>query len=764
MAFDERGQADSLERKVEICRRAYGLLRERLDFPAEDILFDPNIFAIATGIAEHDDYARAFIEATGILKRELPGIRVSGGVSNVSFAFRGNDRVREAIHSVFLYHAIRAGMDMGIVNAGQLEIYEDIPRELRERVEDVVLNRRPDATERLLEIAARYQAEGKAAQGPDLGWRDFPVEKRLEHALVHGIADWIVEDTEEARQHLGQPLAVIEGPLMAGMNIVGDLFGAGKMFLPQVVKSARVMKKAVAHLEPFMEAERAGSARSNGKILLATVKGDVHDIGKNIVGIVLQCNNYEVLDLGVMVPCEKILDTARREGVQAIGLSGLITPSLDEMVHVAHEMKRLSFEIPLLIGGATTSRLHTAVKIDPQYDGSVVYVPDASRAVGVAGQLLGRATAAEYARQLKRDHAALRARRSGQTGRERFLTLEEARRRKLKLDWTQYVPPTPTFLGTRTFAPYPLQELVERIDWTPFFRAWEMAGKFPAILEDAVVGEQARGLLADARSMLERIRAENWLEARAVVGFFPAHSVGDDVEIYTDDSRRHVRTRLSFLRQQSAKSSDRTAQRAAPHLCLADFVAPRESGAVDCIGMFAVTAGLGIETLLQRFDAEHDDYKAILLKSLADRLAEAMAERLHERVRRELWGYAPQESFSNEELIRERYRGIRPAPGYPACPDHTLKRVIWDLLEVDRLGIHLTESLAMQPAASVSGFYFTHPEARYFGTGRIATDQLGDYARRRGISRAEAQRWLAPVLAEESSPRPSPTVSAVRDS
>ena len=759
MAFDERGQADTLERKLDICQRAYRLLTERAGFPAEDILFDPNIFAVATGIAEHDDYARAFIAATRAIKQALPHVRISGGVSNVSFSFRGNDRVREALHSVFLYHAIQAGMDLGIVNAGQLEIYEDIPRELRDNVEDVILNRRPDATERLLEIATRYRDEGGAAKiTDDAAWRQLPVDKRLEHALVHGIADFIEADAEEARVLLGRPIAVIEGPLMAGMNVVGDLFGSGKMFLPQVVKSARVMKKAVAYLEPFMAGERSAAPRSNGKIVLATVKGDVHDIGKNIVGVVLQCNSYDVVDLGVMVPCDKILSAVRTEHADIVGLSGLITPSLDEMTHVAHEMQRLGFDLPLLIGGATTSRLHTAVKIDPEYQGAVVHVLDASRAVGVVGQLLGAGSRDPFVRGTKDEYAVLREQRAARDGAGKLLPLAAARSRGLVLDWDTYRTPRPGLTGARSVSPVPLADLVQRIDWTPFFQTWEIAGRYPALLADVVVGPAARALFRDAEQMLERVVAESWLEARAVFGLFPANAIGDDVEIYTDEDRRQVAARLCFLRQQVPKQSDGNAT--SPNLCLADFVAPKSSGIADHIGAFAVTAGIGIEAKLAEFAANHDDYSSILLKALADRLAEALAERLHERVRREDWGYAADEKLSNDDLIRERYRGIRPAPGYPACPDHTLKRDIWALLAPDALGLHLTESLAMLPAASVSGFYFAHPQARYFGTGRIGRDQAEDYARRRGLPLSEVEQWLAPVLAYDRQRAPTVAVAA----
>ena len=741
MAFDERGQADTLARKVEICTRAYRLLVEHAGFLPEDIILDPNVFAIATGIEEHAQYARDYIEAAREIKRTLPHALVSGGVSNVSFAFRGNDAVREAMHTVFLYHAIRAGMDMGIVNAGQLPVYEEIPADLRERAEDVILARRPDATERLLEIAARYRDDGARVQATDLAWREWPVEKRLEHALVQGIVDWIETDVEEARQKLGRPLGVIEGPLMDGMNVVGDLFGAGKMFLPQVVKSARVMKKAVAILEPYLAAERtSGAPRSNGKIVLATVKGDVHDIGKNIVGVVLQCNDYEIIDLGVMVRAEKILETARETGADAIGLSGLITPSLDEMVHVAREMERQGFTLPLLIGGATTSRAHTAVKIDPEYSGPVVHVLDASRAVGVAGNLLPEASRATAHQELKREYAAIRESRRAQSGTAKLLPLAAARANRTPVDWRTYTPPRPRFLGVRAFERYPLAAIAERIDWTPFFQTWELAGKFPAILENAEVGAQARALFTDARRMLDRIVEENWLEARGVVGLFAAGAVGDDVYVYADDSRTEVQAELHFLRQQMGKSG------AQPNACLADWIAPVDSGG-DWIGAFALTTGLGIERQTQRFIAEHDDYSKILLAALADRLAEAFAEQLHEHVRRELWGYAPDETLSNDDLIAEKYRGIRPAPGYPACPDHTEKATLWALLRPDvHAEIRLTESYAMSPAASVSGLYIAHPAAHYFGTGKLGRDQVLDYARRKGMSVQETERWLAPVL------------------
>jgi 5-methyltetrahydrofolate--homocysteine methyltransferase len=746
MAFDERGQADSVERKVAICERAYRILTEQVGFPAEDIIFDPNIFAVATGIEEHNRYALDFIEATRAIKERLPGVRVSGGLSNVSFAFRGNDPVREAMHSVFLYHAIRNGMDMGIVNAGQLAIYEEIPADLRERVEDVILNRRPDATERLLEIAGRFKGEGSARRADDLEWRSWPVNRRLEHALVKGIDEFVIEDTEEARLKVDAPIKVIEGPLMDGMNVVGDLFGSGKMFLPQVVKSARVMKKAVAHLVPFIEQEKSGGSRTNGKIVMATVKGDVHDIGKNIVGVVLQCNNFEVIDLGVMVPCEKILETARREGADLIGLSGLITPSLDEMVHVAHEMQRLDFQVPLLIGGATTSPAHTSVKIDPQYEGAVVYVKDASRSVGVCQSLVGESTRADYIARAKDEHAQRREQHRGKKVKAPQLTLGQARANRYKIDWASYQPPRPAFLGVRAFDDYPLEELVRYIDWMPFFNAWEFAGKFPDILTDPAVGEATCNLYADARRMLKTLITERWVKARGVIGIFPANSVDeDDIEVYADESRTEVIARLHHLRQQKGKPAGQS------HDCLADFVAPKTSGIADYIGAFAVTAGLGVDEHVARFQAAHDDYSGILVKALTDRLAEAFAERLHERVRREFWGYAREEKLSNDELIREAYRGIRPAPGYPACPDHTEKATLWRLLDIERnAGMRLTESFAMYPAAAVSGCYFSHPEARYFAVGKIDLDQVQNYASRKGIPLEEAQRWLAPNLGYET--------------
>jgi 5-methyltetrahydrofolate--homocysteine methyltransferase len=746
MAFDERGQADTVEKKVAICERAYRILTQQVGFPAEDIIFDPNIFAVATGIEEHNRYALDFIEATRAIKERCPWVRVSGGLSNVSFAFRGNDPVREAMHSVFLYHAIRNGMDLGIVNAGQLAIYEEIPAELRERVEDVILNRRADATERLLEIAARYKGDGSVKRADDIEWRSWPVNRRLEHALVKGIDEFVVADTEEARLQVDAPLKVIEGPLMDGMNVVGDLFGSGKMFLPQVVKSARVMKKAVAHLVPFIEEEKSGGSRSNGKIVMATVKGDVHDIGKNIVGVVLQCNNFEVIDLGVMVPCEKILETARREGADLIGLSGLITPSLDEMVHVAHEMQRLDFQVPLLIGGATTSPAHTSVKIDPQYEGAVVYVKDASRSVGVCQSLVGASTREDFIARAKEDHAQRREQHRGKKVKAPQLTLGQARANRARIDWTSYQPPRPAFLGVRAFDDYPLDELVRYIDWMPFFNAWEFSGKFPDILTDPVVGEATCNLYADARRMLKTLIAQRWVKASAVIGLFPANSVDDDdIEVYADESRDRVIARFHHLRQQKGKPAGQS------HDCLADFIAPKTSGVADYIGGFAVTAGVGLEEHVARFQAAHDDYSAILVKALTDRLAEAFAERLHERVRREFWGYARDEKLGNDELIREAYRGIRPAPGYPACPDHTEKATLWRLLDIERnSGIRLTESFAMYPAAAVSGCYFSHPEARYFAVGKIDLDQVQNYASRKGISLEEAQRWLAPNLGYET--------------
>jgi 5-methyltetrahydrofolate--homocysteine methyltransferase len=746
MAFDEQGQADTADRKVEICQRAYRILTEKVGFPPEDIIFDPNIFAIATGIEEHNNYAVDYIQATRRIKDTLPHVLVSGGVSNVSFAFRGNDPVREAIHSVFLYHAIEAGMDMGIVNAGQLPIYSDIPPDLLERVEDVVLNRRPDSTDRLLEVADSVKGQA-ATQSADLTWRNAPVAERLAHALVEGIADFIIEDTEEARHQAERPIHVIEGPLMDGMNIVGDLFGAGKMFLPQVVKSARVMKRAVAHLIPYIEAEKlslgngAGESKTNGRVLLATVKGDVHDIGKNIVGVVLQCNNYEVIDLGVMVPCARILETARQEQVDIIGLSGLITPSLEEMSFVASEMEREGFTIPLLIGGATTSRVHTAVKIEPNYKGPTVHVIDASRAVGVAGNLRSDTHRTEYIAGVRAEYQDLRTQRGSRKAEERHQSIADARKNRLAIDWRAQTPPKPCFAGVRQLADYPLAELVPFIDWTPFFQTWELAGHYPAILHDPVRGPAATSLFRDAGVLLDQIVREGLLEARGVFGFFPANSVGDDIELYADEECHQPFTVIHTLRQQMLKPPGR------PNLALSDFVAPKDSGVRDYVGAFAVTAGAGIEALVSRFEAAHDDYNAILTKALADRLAEAFAELLHQRVRREFWGYAPDESLDSESLIKERYQGIRPAPGYPACPDHTEKRILFDLLSAEKsAGITLTESFAMLPAASVSGYYFWHPQAQYFGVGKIGRDQVEDYARRKGMDVTTAERWLSPNL------------------
>ena len=746
MAFDEDGQADTCERKVAICTRAYRILVDEVGFPPEDIIFDPNIFAIATGIEEHDNYAVDFIEATRIIRRSLPHCHVSGGVSNVSFSFRGNEPVRAAIHAVFLYHAIRAGMDMGIVNAGALPIVDDLDPELRERVEDVVLNRRRDATERLLEIAERYK---RGSRDPAAGnaeekdaWRSLPVARRLAHALVHGIDAYVETDTEEARLEATRPLDVIEGPLMDGMNVVGDLFGAGKMFLPQVVKSARVMKKAVAWLLPWIEAEklRTGDAgKSNGKIIMATVKGDVHDIGKNIVGVVLRCNNFEVIDLGVMVPAQKILDTARAENADMIGLSGLITPSLEEMTHVAREMQRQDFHLPLLIGGATTSRAHTALKIEPHYRSPTVWVKDASRAVGVAQSLISKDMVDAFMEKIRADYAEIRERHKGRGDARRLVTLEKARAQRFDGDWDQHRPPQPRKTGVTVLEDFPIAELVPFIDWSPFFNAWELAGSYPAILDDAVVGAQARELHRDALAMLDRLVAEKWLVARGVFGLWPATASGDDVQVLGGDGTTILT--LHFLRQQVDKPVER------PDFCLADFIAPKDSGIDDWIGGFAVTAGLGIDAHVARFEGEHDDYSAILLKALADRLAEAFAECLHQRVRRDYWGYAADEALDNDALIAERYQGIRPAPGYPACPDHTEKATLFRLLDASaNTGISLTESYAMLPTAAVSGWYFSHPRSQYFVVGRLSREQVEDYARRKGWSLAEAERWLAPNL------------------
>ena len=747
MAFDEKGQGDTLERRIEICQKSYDILVNEVGFNPNDIIFDPNIFAIATGIEEHNNYAVDFIETTRWIKQNLPGALVSGGLSNVSFSFRGNNHVREAIHSVFLYHAIKAGLDMAIVNAGQLAVYDDLPAELREKVEDVVLNRHAGATEALLAIADNYKSGGATKKEEDLSWRELPVNKRIEHALVLGITNWIVEDAEEARQNSEKPLDVIEGPLMDGMNVVGDLFGAGKMFLPQVVKSARVMKQAVAHLTPFIEAGKSASAKkSNGKIVMATVKGDVHDIGKNIVGVVLGCNNFEVVDLGVMVPCDKILQVAKEENADFIGLSGLITPSLDEMVHVAREMQRLDYQVPLLIGGATTSKAHTAVKIEPRYtNNQVVYVPDASRAVGVATTLLSADLRDDYVKNLQEEYVQVRERTAKRRAGENLVSYADAKKIGSKIDWESYVPAVPQQPGLHVLDDYPLEALVPFIDWTPFFITWELAGKYPNILEDNVVGEAARNLFADAQKMLQDIVSNKRLKASAVFGLWPANQIDDDsIEIYTDETRSTVQTTLHHLRQQNHKNDE------APLLSLADYVAPKTSGLKDYMGAFAVTAGTGTDELVAAYHAKHDDYSAIMVKALADRLAEAFAEHLHQRVRKEFWGYAAEENFNNEELIRERYRGIRPAPGYPACPDHTEKRKLFALLDAEKnAGVTLTEHYAMLPAASVSGWYMAHPNARYFAVGKIMKDQVEAIAARKQQDIAQVEYDLSPALSYE---------------
>jgi len=745
MAFDEEGQADTVERKFSILERSVQLLVDGAGFAPQDIILDPNVFAVGTGIDEHNDYAVNFIEAARQLKQRFPLTHVSGGVSNVSFSFRGNEAVRRAIHAAFLYHAVGAGMDMGIVNAGQLEVYEDVPKDLLEAVEDVVLNRRPDATDRLVEIAESFKGKTKEKIVDD-AWRREPVAERLKHALVSGITDHIDEDVEEARLEVDRSIKVIEGPLMDGMNAVGELFGSGRMFLPQVVKSARVMKKAVARLIPYIEAERAAAgeaaAATNGKIIMATVKGDVHDIGKNIVGVVMGCNNYEVIDLGVMVPFQKILDTAESEGADVIGLSGLITPSLDEMVTVAREMQGRGLDVPLLIGGATTSVAHTAVKIDPEYDHLVVYVSDASRSVGVLGQILNPETRPAAEARTRDEYRQIRDARGQAGGKSTLLPIAGARGRRETFDWKKTVCPAPSFTGTRVFDNYPLGELIERIDWSPFFQTWEMKGRYPDILKDSKYGAEATRLFADAEALLRRIEEEGLLTARGVVGFYPAAATGDDVELYTDGSCEQALTTFHFLRQQADKSGARADN------CLADFIAPAEAGIADHLGAFIVTTGVGLEELVAGFDADHDDYSSIMAKALADRLAEAFAERMHELVRRELWGYARDEALSNADLISENYQGIRPAPGYPACPDHTEKRILFDLLDGEAAtGVTLTESFAMWPAASVSGFYFSHPGSHYFGVGRIGRDQVEDYARRKGLSLADAERWLSPNLA-----------------
>ncbi|MFY8274181.1 methionine synthase [Pseudoalteromonas sp. SSDWG2] len=741
MAFDETGQAETAERKFAICERSYRILVDELGFPAEDIIFDPNIFAVATGIEEHDNYAVEFIEGTRRIKENLPHCKVSGGVSNVSFSFRGNNPVREAIHSVFLYHAIQAGMDMGIVNAGQLAVYDDIPKELRDAVEDVILNKDPGAGERLVELAPKYSGMEQAQKVEDLEWRSWPVNKRLEHALVKGITDYIEEDTEICRQQFAKPIEVIEGPLMDGMNVVGDLFGAGKMFLPQVVKSARVMKRAVAYLDPYIEAEKQ-EGETNGKIVMATVKGDVHDIGKNIVGVVLQCNNYEVIDLGVMVPAEKILQTAIDEKADIIGLSGLITPSLDEMVHVAKEMKRRDFDIPLLIGGATTSKAHTAVKIEPQYDKGVVYVNNASRAVGVASSLLSKTAKTEFLAKTTAEYEKVREQQARKKPRSKPIGLQQARANHAKLDWQNYTPPVPATLGVQAFEDVPISTLRNYIDWTPFFMTWSLAGKYPRILNDEVVGEQAQSLFADANAMLDELEQKGSLQPKGVIGLFPANRVGDDIEIYTDESRSEVIVRSSQLRQQTEKKGF-------ANYCLADYIAPK--GTPDYFGAFAVTGGLEEDALADAFDAQGDDYNKIMVKAVADRLAEAFAEYLHEQVRKVHWGYAATENLSNDELIRENYQGIRPAPGYPACPEHTEKRKIWQLLDVEnRIGMKLTSSYAMWPGAAVSGWYFSHPDSKYFAVAGIQKDQVEDYAQRQGMTLEEAERWLGPNLGYEN--------------
>jgi len=738
MAFDEKGQADTYARKTEICARAYKLLTELVGFPSEDIIFDPNIFAIATGIEEHANYAVDFIEATRWIKQHLPNARISGGVSNVSFSFRGNEPVREAIHTVFLYHAIKAGMDMGIVNAGQLGVYDEIEPELRTRVEDVVLNRRPDAGDRLVEFANTVKGSARE-QVEDLAWRELPVGQRLTHALVKGITQYIEVDTEEARAAVDHPVKVIEGPLMDGMNVVGDLFGAGKMFLPQVVKSARVMKQAVAYLTPYIEATKTAASKPKGKILMATVKGDVHDIGKNIVGVVLGCNAYDVIDLGVMVPADRILHTAQEQKVDIIGLSGLITPSLEEMSHIAKEMQRLGLKQPLLIGGATTSIAHTAVKIDPNYDGPVVYVKDASRAVGVCTNLLSDGLRDDFVARTKAEYVEVRERHAAQRGESKRVSLAEAQANGFKTDWAAYTPPAPKTTGIQVFKAYDLAELAQLIDWTPFFQAWELHGRYPKILHDEVVGEQARALFADAQAMLGRIIRENWVEARAVIGLFPANREGDDIAIYADEQRERPLMTWHNLRQQMAKPAGQ------PNWCLADFVAP--APVQDYLGAFVVTAGVNEDARVKAFEAANDDYSAILFKALCDRLAEAFAERMHQRVRTEFWGYAGEEALTNEQLIAEEYRGIRPAPGYPACPEHSEKGALFDLLKVpENIGVTLTESYAMLPMASVSGFYFSHPDARYFAVAKLGRDQVEDYARRKGWDLAMAERWLAPNL------------------
>jgi len=742
MAFDETGQADTFERKVEICTRSYKVLTEKVGFPPEDIIFDPNIFAVATGIEEHNNYGVDFIEATKRIKETLPHAMISGGVSNVSFSFRGNNLVREAIHAVFLYHAIKAGMDMGIVNAGQLAVYDDLPKELRDAVEDVVLNRSEDATENLLEIAEKYRGDAVTQKKEDLSWREQSVQKRLEHALVKGLDQYVVEDTEEARHQFDRPIQVIEGPLMDGMNVVGDLFGAGKMFLPQVVKSARVMKKAVAHLLPFIEAEKDSNSQSNGKILMATVKGDVHDIGKNIVGVVLQCNNFEIIDLGVMVPAAKILEEAKKHNVDIIGLSGLITPSLEEMSHISKEMQRLGFNIPLMVGGATTSRAHTAVKIEPHYDHTTVWVKDASRAVGVAQKLISEEFKNDFADEIRAEYEAVRIQHAGRRAQTRWLSLEKARENKEHLDWDNFKAVTPTKTDIQVFSDYDLSEIAKYIDWTPFFHSWELKGSYPKIIDDPDKGAEAKKLFADAQAMLEKIINDKWLKANAVMGIFPANQTSDEtITIYTDESRNVELMSLNHLRQQTEKPPGR------PNRSLADYIAPASTGKKDYLGSFAVTAGIGIDEKIAEFEKDHDDYNSIMLKALADRLAEAFAELMHEKTRKEIWGYAKDENLDNNALIKESYQGIRPAPGYPACPEHTEKALLWQLLDVENnTGIQLTEHFAMTPTAAVSGWYFANPQAKYHAVGKINRDQVEDYAKRKNMDINDAERWLAPNL------------------
>lgn len=743
MAFDEDGQAETAQRKFEICQRAYNLLTQTIHFPTEDIIFDPNIFAIATGLEEHNDYGNAFIEATQLIKKHLPYAHVSGGISNISFSFRGNNFVRESMHSIFLFHAIRAGLDMGIVNAGALPIYEDIDNDLRDAIEDVLFNRKDSATDKLIEIAANYAQGSNVSNQVDLSWRDKTEGDRITHAMVNGIDEYIIEDVESLRQSSENPLEIIEGPLMDGMNVVGELFGSGKMFLPQVVKSARVMKKAVAHLIPFIEESQSGSTNpgTNGKIILATVKGDVHDIGKNIVGVVMQCNNYEVIDLGVMVPAQKILDTALKEKANIIGLSGLITPSLEEMVGFANELERQELDIPLLIGGATTSRVHTAVRIAPTYQGPVIYVQDASRAVGVVAQLLSEQNKTTFVEETSSLYKDIKEQYENRIEIVDRYSISQARQLRKSINWNNYNPPKPKKYGITNFSNFPLDELINRIDWKPFFQTWELSGSFPEILEDPVVGKTARDLFDDANNMLGQILSEKWLTANAVVGIWPANSIEDDVEIFSNDERSDTLAIMHTLRQQT------NTERKRENIALADFIAPKELNIPDYIGGFAVTAGVGLDVIVEAFENDHDDYKAIMVKALADRLAEALAEKMHETVRQNLWGYAPEEALANTELIAEKYQGIRPAPGYPACPDHTEKQILFNLLDVENAtGISLTENYAMTPGAAVSGWYFSHPDAHYFGVGKILRDQVEDYAVRKNLTVAEVEKWLAPNL------------------